>query len=124
MFENILEIHQNDANLNDIKNSSIFYFQKGQDAINKWLDMELSDALKEKIVALSLDYDQFKNIAISDTVLYPIQQLLFEIISYCDEKANDKKKYNQYEDKRTLVENPVKLTTTFQSKLTTISGAN
>ena len=109
MFENILEIHQNDANLNDIKDSSIFYFQKGQDAINKWLDMELSDALKEKIVALSLDYDQFKNIAISDTVLYPIQQLLFEIISYCDEKANDKKKYNQYEDKRTLAQAGVRM---------------
>ena len=43
MFENLLEICQKDAILNNIKNSSIFYFKKGQEALNQWLEMELSE---------------------------------------------------------------------------------
>lgn len=109
MFENLLEICQNGTNLNNIKNSSVFYFKKGQDALNQWLKMELSDEQESSIISLSTDYNEFAKISITNTQLFPIQQLLYLITSYCDEKAKDKNIFNEYDDKRILARAGVRM---------------
>lgn len=109
MFENLLEICQNGTNLNNIKNSSVFYFKKGQDALNQWLKMELSDEQESSIISLSTDYNEFAKISVTNTQLFPIQQLLYLITSYCDEKAKDKNIFNEYDDKRILARAGVRM---------------
>jgi len=83
-------------------NASEFYFQKGQDVLKKWLDMEVSDDLKNKLLELSNDYEKIQNEARRNQEIKQILELLFEIISYCDTNAKDKHIYNKYDDKRCL----------------------
>ena len=109
MFENIQDLCNTNPELSAISASNEFYFQRGQDAINKWLNIVLTDSQVLTINQLSTNYETFKNIRLNDLELYPIQQLLFEIISYCDKNANEKARYNQYEDNRTIAKAGVRM---------------
>jgi 5-methylcytosine-specific restriction protein B len=79
-----------------------FYFQKAQDALKKWIDLDVSDELKEKLIKLSKDYSTFQEEAIKHLEIKQVLELFFEIIAYCDSNAKDKHIYNQYKDKRVL----------------------
>lgn len=79
-----------------------FYFQKGQDALKKWIDFDVSDELTEKLIKLSKDYGAFQEEAIKHLEIKQVLELFFEIIAYCDSNAKDKHTYNQYKDKRVL----------------------
>jgi 5-methylcytosine-specific restriction protein B len=74
--------------------SQEFYFIKGQIALNKWLDIQVSEELKNDLISLSSDYNQFLKNSNTNSKINEIKELLFEIISYCDTNANGKKKYN------------------------------
>lgn len=102
-------IEQIVKNYQPLVDSNEFYFQKGQDALKKWLGLSVAADLQDKIVHLSSDYDQLQQEAEKDPNLKNILELLFEIISYCDLKAKDKIKYNKYEDKRVLAEAAVRM---------------
>lgn len=83
-------------------NEQDFYFQKGQDALKKWLNLSVNDNLKIELLNLADKYEEIQKRATQNDELKKILELLFEIISYCDSKAKDKLLYNQYDDKRTL----------------------
>ncbi|TDQ18606.1 5-methylcytosine-specific restriction protein B [Algoriphagus boseongensis] len=86
-----------------------FYFSKGREALQRWLDLKVSDQLKEDLIRLSGDYTQFQEIAELDPEIAKIKDLLFEIISYLDSHAKDKIKYNKYPDKRTVARASVRM---------------
>lgn len=85
-----------------LRNEPDFYFQKGHDVLMKWINYNVSDILREKLLLLADKYDEIQKQALNDPDLKDVLELLFEIISYCDTKAKDKNHYNQYEDKRAL----------------------
>lgn len=89
--------------------SDEFYYQKGQDALKKWLEMDVDDELRESLIKFSNDYNQFLEIADLEPNFDKIKRLFFEIISYCDDKARDKNLYNQYENKRILANASVRM---------------
>lgn len=86
-----------------------FYFLKGQQALNKWLELEVSDQMREDLIRLSSDYNQFLEITEINPEIDKIKDLLFEIIAYCDNRAKDKSKYNQYDDDRILADASVRM---------------
>jgi 5-methylcytosine-specific restriction enzyme B len=89
--------------------SEEFYFQKGQDALNEWLNLEIPLDLQDRITTISDKYEKLQLEAEKDPAIKNILDLLFQIISYCDVKAKDKIKYNKYPDKRTLAEAAVRM---------------
>lgn len=109
MLKERIELYIENEFAQRISNEQNFFFQKGQDALNKWIDMELTREQADSIISLSLDYNEFKKIDTSNRELFPITQLLFEIISYCDNKANGKKHHNQYDDSRTFANAGVRM---------------
>lgn len=92
----------NEEDFQDIINSTEFYFQKGKDALQKWIALNLPDTLKDEIMLLSRDYNDLQDQALTNPQIKDVLDLFFEIISYCDSKANEKNKYNKYDDKRVL----------------------
>lgn len=86
-----------------------FYFLKGQQALNKWLELEISDQMREDLIRLSSDYNQFLEITEINPEIEKIKDLLFEIIAYCDNRAKEKSKYNQYDDDRILADASVRM---------------
>ena len=88
--------------IQEVITSEEFYFQKGQGALKKWLEMDVDSELKESLIKFSTDYNQFLEIAELEPSFEKIKLLLFEIISYCDDKARDKNLLNKYDDKRIL----------------------
>ncbi|AMQ57083.1 McrB family protein [Algoriphagus sanaruensis] len=86
-----------------------FYFSKGREALQRWLDLQVSDQLKEDLIRLSADYTQFQEIAEVDPEIGKIMEMLLEITSYLDSHAKDKIKYNQYPDKRTVARASVRM---------------
>ena len=110
MFENLLEICNTNIGLSKISTSTDFYFQKGQDAMNSWLALEMPEDQKLQLQELSIDYKQFS--LISETnhpELIEIKTLIHKVISYCDDKARDKNTINEYDDKRTLARASVRM---------------
>ena len=65
--------------------------------------------MKEDLIRLSSDYSQFLEVAEINPELEKIKDLIFEIIAYCDNRAKDKSKYNQYEDDRILADASVRM---------------
>ena len=86
-----------------------FYFQKGQDALKKWISLPVADELKNTLVSLSKDYKKIQEEAAKRDDLKQILELLFEITTYCDNHAKDKNTYNQYNDKRALADAGVRM---------------
>lgn len=100
--ENIKSIISNSSLIQNVIDSEDFYFEKGRQALNKWMELEIEENQKSLIMAFANDYQSFKEELQRDSEAIVICELLLEIISYCDEKANDKTTYNKYEDNRTL----------------------
>lgn len=88
--------------------SDEFYFEKGKDALKKWLDLILPEEDKIELRHLLDDYTTFAEMK-NGHHLFPIKELLFSIISYCDIHARDKVFYNQYKDKRVLAKAGVRM---------------
>ncbi len=88
---------------------SDFYFLKGQKALKNWLQLELREQMKDDLIRLSSDYTQFLEIAEINPEIEKIKEILFEIIAYCDNRAKDKSKYNQYDDDRILADASVRM---------------
>lgn len=110
MFEELTEKLQSNPRFNAIINSEEFYFQKGQDAMNAWLAMEIPEAQKIVLQELSTNYEQFRLISSTNQPeLIEIKELIHKVISYCDEKARNKKQYNEYDDHRTLARAGVRM---------------
>lgn len=111
MEENInneLAINFDDEIFTSIIDCEEFYFQKGREALNKWLDCKLDDTIQRRLFKSIKDYNYFKNLN-TDDELFELKELFFEIISYCDLHANDKEKYNKYLDKRVLAKAGVRM---------------
>lgn len=89
-------------------NADEYYFQKGSDALQKWLEIHLSELGKNELHKLLNDYESFKSLN-SDDHFFSIRELFFEIISYCDLHSRDKKVYNQYQDSRVLAKAGVRM---------------
>jgi hypothetical protein len=98
-----------DKNCKNLIESKEFYFQKGQDALNKWLNLTVKDSLKEQLIELGEDYEKLKQVHNSSLELKEIIDLLFEITSYSDVHANEKDKYNKYDDKRSIAKAGVRM---------------
>jgi len=96
-------------NCKNLIESKEFYFQKGQDALNKWLNLSVNDSLKAQLIELGEDYEKLKQVHKSSSELKEIIDLLFEITSYSDVHANEKDKYNKYDDKRTIAKAGVRM---------------
>jgi hypothetical protein len=110
MFEELTEKLQSNPRFNAIINSEEFYFQKGQDVMNAWLSMEIPESQKNTLQELSSNYEQFRLIsATNHPELIEIKELIHKVISYCDEKARNKKQYNEYDDHRTLARAGVRM---------------
>jgi hypothetical protein len=90
-------------------NSKEFYFLKGRDAFNKWIEIKLPKKQEEQLIDVCDDYDKFKELSEDDLNFKEASDAIFEVISYCDLKAKDKDKYNQYDDKRILADSSVRM---------------
>lgn len=89
-------------------NSEEYYFQKGRDALQKWMEIHLSDGGKIEFRNLLDDYTFFSELKEGHT-FFSVKEILFEIISYCDVHARNKAFYNKYEDKRVLAKAGVRM---------------
>ncbi len=98
-----------DPTFKNVSNSEDFYFQKGQKALQQWLKLELNSKMQNDLLKLSTNYKKFIKDAETDSELKKIKDLLFEIISYCDIKANSKAEYNKYSDNRVLATASVRM---------------
>jgi 5-methylcytosine-specific restriction enzyme B len=85
-------------------NETEFYFQKGQDALKRWLNFSVSEELQNTLISLAKDYKGIQILASEREDVKNVLDLLFEVISYCDNHAKDKITYNQYEDKRAMAD--------------------
>ncbi|WP_223599404.1 AAA family ATPase [Chryseobacterium sp. GVT01B] len=88
--------------------SDEFYFQKGKDALEKWMDLYLSNEGQVELQNLLEDYTAFAEIR-EGHQFFSIKEILFSIISYCDIHARGKAIYNQYDDKRVLAKAGVRM---------------
>lgn len=88
--------------------SDEFYFQKGKDALKKWMDHDLSNEEQLELQNLLEDYIAFAEIG-EEHQFFSIKKILFSIISYCDIHARGKAIYNQYDDKRVLAKAGVRM---------------
>ncbi|WP_273006784.1 AAA family ATPase [Chryseobacterium sp.] len=88
--------------------SDEFYFQKGKDALKKWMDLFLSEERQIELQNLLENYTTFAEIK-EGHKFFSIKEILFSIISYCDIHARGKAIYNQYEDKRVLAKAGVRM---------------
>jgi 5-methylcytosine-specific restriction protein B len=99
----------NQPHIQSIIQEPEFYFQKGQDALKKWMEQSVSEELKNTLISLSKDYAKIQEEATKREDIKQILDLFFEIIAYCDNRAKDKNIYNQYEDKRALADAGVRM---------------
>jgi len=90
-----------------LKNENHFYFQKLLDVKDKFLNYSITqDNLKEILSS----YNDFENGTYEDFVNssngkeQDFLNILGELISYLDEKASGKKKWNQYDPSRTIAQ--------------------
>ncbi|UPT71566.1 MAG: AAA family ATPase [Flavobacterium sp. JAD_PAG50586_2] len=90
-------------------NEQDFYFQLGQDVLQRWLDYPIDTVLQKELLELSNNYEDIQEKANSSAEINDVLRLLFEVISYCDSKAKDKNFYNEYDDKRTLAKAYVRM---------------
>jgi len=93
----------------NVLKSQEYYFENGRNALKKWLnETELSEDDQEELRLSLKEYEHFSKISEDHKFSY-IRDLFFEIISYCDDRANRKEFYNKYQDKRTLARAGVRM---------------
>ena len=109
MTKREIEHITNQPHFQKIIRESDFYFLKGQNALKDWLHLELTEQMKDDLIRLSSDYKQFLEMAKINSEIKEIKERLFEIIAYCDNRAKNKSKYNQYDDDRILADASVRM---------------
>lgn len=77
-----------------------FLFAKGKEALDAWRALPLDPGMADELMALS--NEGLKQRAESDPVVGEIRDKLYTLMSYCDSQAQEKRKYNQYDDKRAI----------------------
>lgn len=93
----------------NVLKSQEYYFENGRNALKKWLnETVLSESDQEELRQLLKNYEYFSKLP-PENKFAPIRNLFFEIISYCDDRANRKEFYNKYEDNRTLARAGVRM---------------
>lgn len=85
-----------------IINSDGFYFQKAQDELQKFLDLEVREEEKQILIAKKKKYEELKKLFQNSEEFYEFGKTIFSLVSYCDLKAYKKNELNQYDDKRVL----------------------
>lgn len=86
----------------EIRNSTDFYFQKAQDVLRKFLQLEVSDEVQNYLQTNKKNYEEIKQYFEDSEDLAEFGNLIFTLISYCDLRAYNKNLFNKYEDKRVL----------------------
>lgn len=89
-----------------IAECSEFYFQKAKIALKEWDELVIDSKLLDELI--QLDYPQFIEKAKIDRRVKIIKDLIFTLVAYCDAKACDKQKLNQYEDKRIIAKSGIR----------------
>lgn len=85
-----------------------YYFEKGREALKRWLDLNLSTEDITSLGELVLDYQAFVRATLNGAI-EEAREAIFEVISYCDTHARDKKKYNKYSDNRVLAKAAIRM---------------
>ncbi|MDR6157139.1 5-methylcytosine-specific restriction protein B [Chryseobacterium sp. SLBN-27] len=85
-----------------IINSDEFYFQKAQDELQKFLNLEVREEEKQILIANKKKYEELKKLFQDSEEFYEFGKTIFSLVSYCDLKAYKKNELNQYDDKRVL----------------------
>ncbi|MGK7392134.1 MAG: McrB family protein [Candidatus Cyclobacteriaceae bacterium M2_1C_046] len=96
-------------NFKDVENSEDFYFQKAQDLLKEWRDLSLNEDIKNILRTQRNDYKLIQQTAESNEEIVRVLNLLFSITSYCDYRAKDKNKLNEYPNKRVLARAMVRM---------------
>ncbi|WP_288457728.1 AAA family ATPase [uncultured Chryseobacterium sp.] len=85
-----------------IINSDEFYFQKAQDELQKFLNLEVREEEKQVLIANKKNYEELKKLFQDSEEFSEFGKTIFSLVSYCDQKAYKKNELNQYDDKRVL----------------------
>ena len=72
-----------------ILNEQDFYHQKAKDALEDWRKMKIDPKRLDNLIN-NFDYNSFKN----DPDVKDIRDCIFRLVACCDEKANEKEKFN------------------------------
>ena len=90
LFLDYWNAHKDDAEYQEIVNEESFWFKRASELIEAWKNYNISEERIDSL--LSMEYEDIKNS--SDEEISKIRELLFELIAYCDAKANKKEQYN------------------------------
>lgn len=82
--------------------SEEYYFQKAKDVLDSFLKLDVDEYIKDFLLLNRKDYDKLKSLFQTSNKYQNFGNLIFELISYCDSRADRKKEFNRYEDNRTL----------------------
>jgi hypothetical protein len=85
---------------NELLTMQEFAFDNLVDLWEQWKNIEIEDGIREELIRMS--YSDFLERAKTDEKVKKIKDLIFKIVAYCDENANDKEHLNEYSDKRVL----------------------
>nr|WP_321454196.1 AAA family ATPase [uncultured Carboxylicivirga sp.] len=91
-----------------IIDSEEFYFQKGQDNLNAFLEFAIIEEDLDKLIDDSNNYRDFETKAIENSLYNEVLEYVNNIVAYCDVNAKDKRVLNKYEDKRVLAKAAVR----------------
>lgn len=86
----------------EIINSTDFYFQKAEDALQDFLQLEVTEETKAFLLTNRKEYNELKQLFEDSQDLVVFGKLLFSVITYCDSNAHRKRELNRYDDKRVL----------------------
>ena len=85
---------------NELLTMQEFAFSNLVDLWEQWKNIEIEDGKREELIKMS--YSDFLEEAKNDEKVKKIKDLIFKIVAYCDENANDKEHLNEYFDKRVV----------------------
>lgn len=83
-------------------NAEDFYFQKAKDALQDFLELEVSEESKSFLLSNRKEYNELKQLFEDSSDLTIFGKLIFSVIAYCDANAHKKQELNAYDDKRVL----------------------
>jgi hypothetical protein len=92
-----------------LMSSQEFYFQKAQDALKAWLNLEVPESVKKDLLSLVKNYRGLQEKASANANIQYMLNRMYEIIAYCDVNARDKDALNQYENNRVLADANVRM---------------
>lgn len=90
LFLDYWNAHKDDGEYQEIVNEESFWFKRASELVEEWKKYDISEERIDSL--LSMEYEDIKNSP--DEKISKIRELLFELIAYCDAKANKKEQYN------------------------------